>query len=145
MVSQRERGINLDYQLKINFSQTAKVNPLTGEMSQPGFCAALKLASLGKSIVIPTQNLTLPALAVAKKGSSPIHVFTALGMMCEESEAYEELDALIQTIEATETMTYRILCHPDEGYQTYQMSEEQCRTTVVYLKGLRTSLSPSKK
>lgn len=127
----------MSYQIKLKFSQTATVNPLTAESYHHGFCAEIKLSALGKSIVIPTQNLTLPALAVAKKGSSPIHVFTALGMMCVESEAYEELDALIQTIQESDMITYKILCQPEAGYHIYEMSNEQCRNTLVYLKGLR--------
>ena len=126
----------MSYHLKIKFSQTALVNPLTAEMDHPGFCAELKLAALGKSILIPTQSLTLPCLATAKKGSSPIHVFTALGMMCAESHAYEELEALIQTVSEAETITYKILCDPKKGYRTYQMNEEACRIALMYLKSL---------
>ena len=127
----------MSYDLKIKFSQLTSVNPRTGELAKPEFCAELKLAALGKSIVIPTKSLSFPSLAVAKKGSSPIHVFTALGMMCSESEAFEELEALIQTIEEAHDLTYKILCDPEDGYQMYQMNEESHRHTLLYLKGLR--------
>ena len=131
----------MNYQLKIRFTQRALISPATGEAHQHGFCAEIKLPTLEKNIMIPTKTLSLPSLAVAKRGSSPIHLFTALGMMCDESETYEELEDLIQvleeTLEETETFTYQILCYAKQAYQTYQIDKDACRTALFYLKSLR--------
>lgn len=127
----------MSYHLKIKFAQMALINPRTAKTTQSQFCAEVRVAPLGKTIVIPANSLDLPALAVAKKGASPIHVFTALGEMCSESKAYDELETLIQVLEEVETLIYKILCDPKDEYQTYEVEESVCRMMLMYLKGLR--------
>lgn len=127
----------MSYHLKIKFAQMALINPRTAKTAQSQFFAEVRIAPLGKTIIIPTNSLDLPSLAVAKKGASPIHVFTALGEMCAESKAYEELESLIQALEDVEMLTYKILCDPKDDYQTYEVTEDTCRMMLMYLKGLR--------